>query len=219
MDKDGSDTGGNNGDAMQDPHGLTGERENRLEIAIGGEVRQFRRQQGMTVAELAKSAGVSTGMLSKIENGITSPSLSSLQALSKALQVPVTTFFRKFEETREASFVKSGEGLKIERRGTRAGHQYELLGHSAGKNMAVEPYLITLTEKSDVFPMFQHEGIEIIYMLEGEVVYRHADQLYTLKPGDSLYFDADVPHGPETLTSLPIKFLSVISYKRTDGTE
>jgi len=199
---------------LQDPHDLAGDRDNRLEAAIGGEVRQFRRQQDMTVAELAKSAGVSTGMLSKIENGITSPSLSTLQALSKALQVPVTAFFRRFEEAREATFVKAGEGLKIERRGTRAGHQYELLGHSAGKNIATEPYLITLTEQSDVFPLFQHGGIEFLYMLEGEVSYRHGETTYELKPGDSLFFDADVPHGPDALTKLPIKFLSVISYQR-----
>ena len=202
--------------AMQDPHSLAGGRDNRLEVAIGGEVKQFRRQQGMTVAELAKSAGVSTGMLSKIENGITSPSLSSLQALSRALQVPVTAFFRKFEEAREATFVKSGEGLKIERRGTRAGHQYELLGHSSGKNLAMEPYLITLTEESDVFPLFQHEGIEFIYLLEGKVSYRHGDQVYDLESGDSIFFDADVPHGPEILKDLPIRFLSVITYKRQD---
>jgi len=204
---------------MQDPHSLAGGRDNRLEIAIGGEVKQFRRQQGMTVAELAKSAGVSTGMLSKIENGITSPSLSSLQALSRALQVPVTAFFRKFEESREATFVKSGEGLKIERRGTRAGHHYELLGHSAGKSVSMEPYLITLTEESDVFPLFQHEGIEFIYLLEGRVSYRHGDQVYDLGPGDSIFFDADAPHGPEVLKELPIRFLSVISYKRQDSIE
>jgi len=51
-------------------------------------------------------------------------------------------------------------------------------------------------------------------MLEGEVVYRHADRLYTLTPGDSLFFDADAPHGPEELVKLPIRFLSVISYAR-----
>jgi transcriptional regulator with XRE-family HTH domain len=200
---------------MQDPHDLAGGgRTNSLEMAIGGEVRVFRRQKDMTVAELAKSAGVSTGMLSKIENGVTSPSLSTLQALSAALQVPVTAFFRRFEEEREATHVKSGEGLKIERRGTRAGHQYQLLGHSVGKNLSVEPYLITLTEKSDVFPLFQHEGVEFLFMLKGEVEYRHADQTYTLKPGDSLFFDADVPHGPEGLIELPIQFLSVITYNR-----
>jgi uncharacterized cupin superfamily protein len=100
---------------------------------------------------------------------------------------------------------------------TRAGHQYQLLGHSIGKTIAVEPYLITLTEESDVFPIFQHSGLEFIYMLEGKVGYRHGDRTYILTPGDSLFFDADAPHGPEELRKLPIRFLSVISYSRLSG--
>ena len=198
----------------QDPHALSGGRESNLELSIGREVREFRKKINMTVAELAKLAGLSAGMLSKIENGMTSPSLATLQSLSRALHVPVTAFFRKFEEERDATFVKAGQGLTIERRGTRAGHQYQLLGHTMRKSIAVEPYMITLTEDSDVFPLFQHAGIEFLYMLEGEVGYRHGSKTYTLTPGDSLYFDADVPHGPEELRKLPIRFLSIITYSR-----
>jgi DNA-binding XRE family transcriptional regulator/mannose-6-phosphate isomerase-like protein (cupin superfamily) len=183
---------------------------NQLEIAIGLQLRAFRRQLNMTVAELSKQARLSPGMLSKIENGLTSPSLATLKSLSRALNVPVTSFFRKYEEERDASFVKAGEGLIIERRGSRAGHQYQLLGHTIGKQMFVEPYLISLTEESDVFPLFQHSGVEFIYMLEGEAVYRHGSRNYLLEPGDSLFFDADAPHGPEELVRLPIHFLSII---------
>jgi transcriptional regulator with XRE-family HTH domain len=198
----------------QDPHALSGAAENRLEVAIGREVRAFRKQLEMTVTELAKAAGLSAGMLSKIENGITSPSLATLQALSTALHVPVTAFFRKFEETREATFVKSGTGLVIERRGTRAGHQYQLLGHSTGRRLTVEPYMITLTEVSDVFPLFQHAGVEFLFMLEGKVGYRHGDKTYRLEPGDSLFFDSDAPHGPDQLIELPARYLSIICYLR-----
>lgn len=199
----------------QNPHAVDGARENSLEVSIGHQVREFRSKLDMTVSDLAKQAGLSAGMLSKIENGITSPSLSTLQALSRALNVPVTAFFRKFEEQRDATFVKAGEGLTIERRGTRAGHQYELLGHSIGnKAIAVEPYLVTLTESADVFPIFQHSGLEFIYILEGEVAYRHGSKLYPMKAGDSLFFDADAPHGPEELRQLPIRMLSVIVYSR-----
>ncbi len=201
--------------SYQDPH--AGAPDNLLEVAIGREVRGFRKKLEMTVVDLAKAAGLSAGMLSKIENGVTSPSLATLQALSRALQVPVTAFFRRYEEVREATKVKAGEGLKIERRGTRAGHQYELLGHTTmGGRVVVEPYMITLTDESDVFPIFQHSGIEFIHMLEGEVVYRHADKTYRLQPGDSLYFDADTPHGPEELRKRPIRFISVIAYARDE---
>jgi DNA-binding XRE family transcriptional regulator len=183
---------------------------NQLEIAIGQQVRSFRKQLHMTVAEVASQAHLSPGMLSKIENGLTSPSLATLKSLSSALNVPVTAFFRKYEEERDATFVKAGQGLNIERRGTRAGHQYQLLGHTVGKQVFVEPYLISLTEESDVFPLFQHDGVEFIHMLAGEVIYRHADQTYRLTPGDSLFFDADAPHGPDELIRLPIRFLAVI---------
>ena len=60
-------------------------------------------------------------------------------------------------------------------RGTRAGHQYQLLGHTPHGALAVEPYLITLAEQSDVFPIFQHAGLEFLYMLEGEFL---ATQFY-----------------------------------------
>ena len=159
---------------------------------------------------------MSAGMLSKIENGATSPSLASLQALGRALQVPVTALFRGFEEIRDASFVKAGQGLTIERRGTRAGHQYQLLGHSPHGPVMVEPYMITLTKESDVFPTFQLAGIEFLYMLEGNVVYRHGGKTYDMHPGDALFFDADAPHGPEELRKLPIRYLSVISYRREE---
>ena len=81
--------------------------------------------------------------------------------------------------------------------------------------MVVEPYLITLSDASDVFPSFQHDGMEMIYMLEGRVTYRHGGSLFDLEPGDTLFFDADAPHGPETLSELPARYLSVISYAQT----
>ncbi|NBE09093.1 helix-turn-helix domain-containing protein [Rhodobacter sp. CCP-1] len=198
----------------QDPHRVRELAERNLEMAIGRSVRAFRRQQGMTVADLASVTGLSIGMLSKIENGITSPSLTTLQILSHAFSTPITSFFRGYEERREVQHVKAGEHLEIERRGTRAGHQYHLLGHigSNSSGVVVEPYIITLTTESDTFPAFQHDGIELLFMLEGEVTYRHGDSLFHLEPGDSLFFDADAPHGPEVLVKLPARYLSIISY-------
>ena len=202
---------------VQDPHAVREPKENNLEMAIGHEVRALRKKLGITITDLSGATGISLGMLSKIENGNISPSLTTLQALARALGVPLTDFFRRYEEPRNAVFVKAGTGVELERRGTRAGHQYNLLGH-LDKNtsgVVVEPYMITLTAKSDVFPAFQHEGIELIYMLEGSVVYRHGDKLFTMDPGDSLFFDADALHGPEVLVKLPARYLSIISYPQS----
>ena len=93
----------------------------------------------------------------------------------------------------------------------RAGHEYRPLGHSIRSHLTVEPYLITLTDKSEIFRLFQHAGVEFLYILAGEVLYRHARKTYHLKAGDRLFFDADAAHGPEELISLPVKMIAVLS--------
>jgi transcriptional regulator with XRE-family HTH domain len=190
-----------------------------LAIAIGQQVRAFRNQQRMTAVDCAKQANLSPAMLSKIENGNASPSLATLHSLSRALDVPLTGFFRRFEEQRGVCYTPAGQGVVIERRGSQVGHLYELLGHGVGKQLSMAPHLVTLTDESEEFPLFQHSGIEFIYMLEGEVVYQHADEQFRLRPGDALFFEADEPHGPSELVKLPIRFLSVIAQPRSDDAE
>ena len=199
---------------QQNPHAVREVREKNLEAAIGRQVRELRKRQRMTGADLAAQTGLSVGMLSKIENGVISPSLNTLSTLAHALSVPLVQLFTGYEESRGCMHVKSGEGVEIERAGTRAGHQYHLLGHIGSNNsgVVVEPYMIVLDSESDRFPTFQHEGIEMLYMLEGQMQYRHGDQLYQMEPGDTLLFDSDAPHGPESLDQLPIRYLSVITY-------
>ena len=200
--------------SKQNPHSLSEYRENVLEVAIGRQIRIYRKQMEITVSDLSKMTGLSTGMLSKIENGNTSPSLSTLQTLSNALSIPMTAFFKQFEQKRECIHTKANEGVEVEGEGTRAGHQYNLLGHlgSNDSGVIVEPYLIELTSETDTFKTFQHGGLGTIYMLAGEITYRHGDGVYKLQPGDTLFFDANTPHGPEALDKLPARFLSIISY-------
>ena len=163
------------------------------------------------MAQLSERSGISKGMLSKIENAQASPSLATLARLAAAVGVPVTSFFRGLEEEHDALHVRSGEGLDIVRRGTRVGHRYQLLGSMRGAAKRIEPVLVTLTEGSEVFPLFQHAGTEFIYMLSGRMTYGYGSARYAMRPGDALEFEGDVPHGPVELTKLPITFLSVIA--------
>jgi transcriptional regulator with XRE-family HTH domain len=185
-----------------------------LELEIGVEVRKLRKDLDLTVAELGVAAGISTGMLSKIETGSISPSLATLDSLAKALNIPISRLFSEREEQRDCSFVKAEQGVRIERRGTKAGHLYDLLGHSLGGPICVEPYLITLRSDAVPYTDFRHAGIEFIYMLTGKVRYRHADRSYVMEPGDALFFDAAARHGPEELIKAPMTYLSVIIYPR-----
>jgi transcriptional regulator with XRE-family HTH domain len=186
----------------------------RLEAGIGVEVRRLRKSLDLTVAELGVAAGISAGMLSKIENGTISPSLATLDALATALNVPISRLFAETDERRDCSFVKAGRGVRIERRGTKSGHKYDLLGHSLAGEVGVEPYLITLEGDAAPYTQFRHAGVEFLYMLSGKVLYRHADRTYLMEPGDALFFDAGARHGPEELVEAPMQYLSIIIYPR-----
>ena len=193
--------------------GAPQEPERTLERAIGAQIRDLRQRFHLSVTHLANAASISGGMLSKIENGQISASLSTLQSLAAALNVPITTLFSAFEEKRDCSYVKAGQGVAIERRGTKVGHVYQLLGHTLGGDVTVEPYLITLKEEAVAYTGFRHAGTEIIYMISGKVIYRHADQTYPLEPGDTLMFDSEALHGPESVVERPATYLSIIIYR------
>ncbi|MEV0249236.1 XRE family transcriptional regulator [Nocardia sp. NPDC050712] len=183
-----------------------------LEAAIARQVRALRRASGLSVGDMATKVGISKAMLSKIENAQTSCSLSTLARLAAGLDVPVTSLFRGADTAREAVYVPAGHGAVIVGRGTRVGHHYELLGSLRGQHKRLEPVLVTLSNASEVFPRFQHAGTELLYMLEGVMVYGHGDAEYTLRPGDSLLLDGEGLHGPHELVRLPIRFLAVTAY-------
>lgn len=184
---------------------------------IGQEVRFWRNQRGITGAKLAKISGVSAGMLSKIESGDVAPSIQTLMAISDGLNVPVSMFFYRLEKSRFVSFVPAGKGLTMDKRGGRAGHIYEMLGHSVGHLTGIEPFLVTLDDDSAPYSSFQEEGFKFVYVMSGEMIYRHGEQIFPLKAGDALTFDAMSPHGPEKLITRPVVFLSIATYARFDA--
>ncbi|MGV9860056.1 helix-turn-helix domain-containing protein [Gordonia sp. NPDC003425] len=183
-----------------------------LESAIAHNVRRLRRQEGLSVGDMAAKVGISKAMLSKIENAQTSCSLSTLAALATGFDVSVTSLFRGADLERSAVFVKAGEGSHIVREGSREGHEYEMLGSLRGEHKRLECLMVTLTEKSVTQPLFQHPGTEFIHMLEGTMDYAHSRSVYRLSPGDSLQLDGEGAHGPVELVELPIRFLSVIAF-------
>jgi transcriptional regulator with XRE-family HTH domain len=186
--------------------------DNGLETALGQVVREFRRQASLGITELAKLAGLSPGMVSKIENGVISPSLASIRALAHALQVPVTSLFREFDEVADATFVRAGEGTLVNRSGLSLSHEYQVLGQTTARGIAVEPYLMSYGKDSKVLPFLHRDGTQFIFVLEGKLNYRHGRKTYQMSKGDSLLFQANVPHGPEKLIDTPVRYLSILCY-------
>ncbi|MFV8835322.1 helix-turn-helix domain-containing protein [Aquisalimonas sp.] len=190
------------------------ERRMGLEQYIGAVLRQRRVAQDLTLADVAELAGLSRGMVSKIENGQVATSLDSLERLTSALGLTLSQLFRDYDSPEGgAQLVKAGEGMEVVRRGTRRGHTYHLLAYHRGQQRNFEPFLISMDDESEAFPTFQHEGMQFLYMLEGRLEYRHGKQVYTLEAGDAFTFDARVPHGPERLVEVPIRFLAVTVFQ------
>jgi len=192
----------------------------RLGQHVGKAARRLRLAQGLTLQDVAERAGISRAMLSRLETGDAMPSLDTLASLTTALGVSLTDLLHGFGvDSSPAQLVRRGEGLEVVRRGTKRGHTYHLLASNRGPRRLFEPFLVTLTDRSEVFPGFEHPGIEFIYILKGELTYRHGDESYPLKPGDALTFSGRVQHGPEKLIRLPIVMLSIIMYSSDAGEE
>jgi DNA-binding XRE family transcriptional regulator len=192
------------------PEPLTAEQvETQIAGVIANQIRTRRQQLGYSVDKLAERSEMSKSMLSKIENASVSPSLATLSRLAVALDMPFTSFFRGLSEEREAVLVKAGHGPTITRQGSRAGHHYQLLGSPRPPFNRIQPLLVSLTERTEVFPVFQHPGIEMLHMLTGVVEYGHGTGRYRLEPGDTLLFEGEISHGPTQLIKLPIRFLTI----------
>jgi transcriptional regulator with XRE-family HTH domain len=184
-----------------------------LEEAVGSSIRELRQRHGLTLAQVSDQAGISRGMLSKIETGQTSAGTDTLARIARTLGVSMGMLFNKYDATGAgAQLVKKGQGMEVVRRGTKSGHTYHLLAYDQGPVKLFEPFLITMDDDSQRYPTFHHPGTEFLYMLEGQIEYRCGPQTYLLEPGDSLSFQGTTPHGPERLVKCPIKFLSIIVY-------
>jgi transcriptional regulator with XRE-family HTH domain len=184
-----------------------------LDNYIGMKVKKARLQQGLKITDVARISGISQGMISKIENAHVSTSLETLSRLCSVIGLPMSKLFNDYDRPDGgAQLTKNGEGLEVVRRGTEKGHSYQLLTYQRGGKKSFEPFLVTMDDLSEVFPTFSHPGDEFIHILSGKLTYRHGNHLYEMEAGDSLTFDAEVPHGPESLVEIPIKLLSIINY-------
>ena len=176
---------------------------------VGERVRDARRTLGLTMAQFAEVAEISLGMVSKIEHGQTSPSLSTLTRLAHAAGVPITAFFRGLDEEHDVVIVRAGERMEILHEGSRPGHVYEDLGSLRGRTRIIEPMMVTLESADDVFPLFQHEGVEFLHILDGSMEYGYGPRNYLLETGDTIQIHGEVAHGPVRLVDLPVRFVSV----------
>lgn len=177
---------------------------------LGLQIQALRMAAGRSGGELSLSAGVSRSMLSRVENGLVSPSIDVLERLSRALGVSISRFFSDQPDRTDLCFVPAGQGIVVERLGAVSGFRYELLGHVLSGNLVVEPYLVQVEADAPPYASFQHPGLKFLHMLAGRVGYRYAGMQQDIGPGDSLLFDASALHGVEVIHHGPASYLSVV---------
>lgn len=177
-----------------------------LDIDVGQNLRQLRSERELSLRALAEVSELNINTLSLIEHGKISPSVSTLQKLALALSVPVAAFFEIGAEKKNIIYQKTDHRPRaIFAHGTLEDLGTELAGRWA------EPFIVTLEPGADSgeAPIL-HTGLELVYCLEGSIVYIIELQQYILDPGDSLLFEARLPHRWQNAGTALARFLLVL---------
>jgi transcriptional regulator with XRE-family HTH domain len=177
-----------------------------LEINVGRRLRTLRTEQKLSIRSLAGKSDLNFNTLSLIENGKTSPSVSTLQRLAQALSVPITAFFELEETPKTIIFQKSGQR-------PRANFEHGLL-EDLGAGLTLQggqPLLVTLQPGADSGPdPIVHTGHEFVFCLQGLLQYTIDGQDFLLENGDSLVFEAYLPHRWCNPSDQPVRSLLIL---------
>lgn len=167
-------------------------------LGIGKKIMTLREEKEMAVAALASDAGVTTALLSQIEQGVVPPTLATLINISNALGVGMDTFFVRDTGEERVELTRADERLSVHRsRDTdhaRMTYNYHALSYRL-KNRQMEPFFVEFdsTVEEDSVPL-SHGGEEFCFCLEGEIEFITDEKRIILRPGDSLHFYSHVPH-------------------------
>lgn len=176
------------------------------DVDVGRRLRQIRGNADLSLRSLAARSGLAINTLCLIENGKTSPSVSTLQRLALALEVPITAFFETNAPKQSVAFLKGGDRTPV----SFAHGAVEDLG--AGLiHSSVEPLFVSLIPAADSGPSpIAHTGLEFVYCLSGRIEYCVEEQAYLLEPGDSLFFEAHLAHRWRNPEAEPAEALFVL---------
>lgn len=186
----------------------------RIDRAIGTSLKELRQQRGHSARSLADLSGVSAAMISRIENGLVSPSIGTLAALAEALEVPIVSLFREAEtDHTDFTLVRHGEGLKSTRITEDHQHEYTNLALHSRKDLRFQARRVTLLQGSGTPPSYVGNGVVFVQVIGGEAIYRYGQQRFTLRAGDSISVDAELNHGFVEVVTREFTFLTVQAEK------
>ena len=182
----------------------------KIDRAIGASLKDLRQQRGMSARGLAEQSGISAAMVSRIENGLVSPSIGTLEALAEALEVPIVSLFREARtDHADYTLVRHGEGLKSTRISEGHSHEYTNLALHSRKDLRFQARRVTLLRDGGPPPTYVGHGVVFVEIVSGEAVYRYGQQEFPLGAGDSIAVDAELNHGFVEVVTPEVTFLTV----------
>ncbi|MFC4558320.1 helix-turn-helix domain-containing protein [Virgibacillus kekensis] len=153
-------------------------------MEIGSKIRTIRNRKKITIAKMSEATGLSKGFISNVENNNTSPSINTLQTLSRYLNVPLT--YLLLEKKQQMRVVRKDErayssfnNLKIQHLTSKGGLRMMQVEFPPGTSMGETN---------------AHEGEECHLVLEGELLAEQGEDSTVVKKGDSFSWNASVPH-------------------------
>lgn len=187
-----------------------------INASVGRSIKELRELKKITARDLAAGAGVSPAMISRIETGQVSPSLSMLANLAATLEVPIASFFRDASAAvSDFTHVRSGQGLKSKRLMGQHAHEFVALGFHRRFDLQFECLLVTVERNEKASPpTYTGHGCVFVYVLEGEAIYRYGREEVRLREGDSICLDAELRYGIQEVLTPRLRFLSVQAERR-----
>lgn len=192
----------------------------RILDAIGTRLHELRRERGMTLDALAQKTGFTKSYLSKIENSRKVPPIASLIRISKALETDLSRLFDGADGShateRKISLVRFDDRRPAVAGGSSFGYDYQSLVHGTFKRQ-MEPFIATFPNSISEDVLFEHEGEELIFVVSGRVRFIVADEVFLLQTGDSLFFDAALPHRGESVAGDAKALIIVVGPNASGG--
>jgi transcriptional regulator with XRE-family HTH domain len=181
----------------------------RVEAIVAQRLAALRREVGLTLRELSARTGLSGAYLSRVENGRTAVTLASLEKFAEVFATPITAFFEEEEPPRQLVLCRDGAGREARFRG-RSGTLVQLLADAKHAKL-MEPLIVDVASAPRPVQPMAHPGEEFNYVIAGRCTFLFGEQKHTLSRGDSVYFDATVPHATHPIRGEPCRLLAVVT--------
>lgn len=180
-----------------------------MEIKLGSKIKKLRLERKMTLEDLASRTGFTKSHLSKIETNKSSPLIGTLIRIAKGLEVDISYFFVNTKTDILCSVVKKEDRKQVAFMGIPYGYLYESIAYKK-RNRKMELFIVEFPPNTNDIILFQHDGEEALYVLEGKLEFIHGDQKNIIEEGGCIYFEAEFPHGGRSYDEVSTKVLAVI---------